>query len=92
VTPEQIERYALPTAPPKATDNRAFSGETCQAEGLAPNVLANILRAAIEQRIDRSVYEKVLRRERRVRATGLGSRYVRSTALTSLTRFTGRRV
>jgi hypothetical protein len=67
VTPEQIERYNLDTAPPKATDNRAFSGRTCQAEALAPDVLANILRTAIEQRIDRHVYEKVLRREQRIR-------------------------
>jgi hypothetical protein len=67
VTPEQIERYSLDTAPPKATDNRAFSGRTCQAEALAPDVLASILRTAIEQRIDRSIYEKVLRREQRIR-------------------------
>jgi hypothetical protein len=26
VTPEQIRQYRLPTAPPKATDNRAFAG------------------------------------------------------------------
>jgi hypothetical protein len=67
VTPEQIERYALPTAPAKDTDKRAFSGETCQAEALAPDVLANILRTAIEQRIDPRVYEQVLRRERKAR-------------------------
>ena len=64
VTPEQIERYALPTAPAKDTDKRAFSGETCQVEALAPDVLANILRTAIEQRIDRRVLERVLRKER----------------------------
>jgi hypothetical protein len=67
VTPEQIERYDLDTAPPKKDDKRAFSGDTCQAEALAPDVLANILRAAIEQRIDRRVYERVLKRERQVR-------------------------
>jgi hypothetical protein len=67
VTPEQIARYDLPTAPPKETDKRAFSGETCQAEALAPDVLASILRTAIEQRIDRRVYERVLRREQRIR-------------------------
>jgi hypothetical protein len=27
VTPAQIRKYRLPTAPPKATDNRAFSGQ-----------------------------------------------------------------
>jgi hypothetical protein len=67
VTPEQIERYELPTAPPKPTDNRAFSGETCQAEALAPDVLANILHTAIEQRIDNRAYKSMLRRERKMR-------------------------
>jgi len=67
VTPEQIETYNLPTAPPKKTDGRAFSGQTCQAEALAPDVLANILHTAIEDRIDHRAYERVLKRERRVR-------------------------
>jgi hypothetical protein len=66
VTPAQIRRYRLPTAPPKPTDKRAFNGRTCQAEALAPDDLADILRIAIEERIDRAVYERVLRRERRV--------------------------
>jgi hypothetical protein len=67
VTPEQIARYRLPTAPAKDTDARAFRGATCQAEALAPDVFADILRAAIEQRIDRGAYDLVLRRERQVR-------------------------
>jgi hypothetical protein len=66
VSPTQIVEFDLPTAPPKETDRRAFNGETCQAEAIAPDVLAAILRVAIEQRIDRAVYERVLRRERRV--------------------------
>ena len=65
VTPQQITRYRLPTAPPKANDNRA--GRTCQAEALAPDVLTGILRNAIEQRIDRTAYERVLRREQHER-------------------------
>jgi hypothetical protein len=65
--PAQIRQYRLPTAPPKATDNRAFSGETCQAEALPPDVLANILRTAIEERVDQRVLDRVLRQERRVR-------------------------
>ena len=40
VIPAQIEALALPTAPAKATDNRAFEGETCQAEAIAPDDLA----------------------------------------------------
>jgi hypothetical protein len=67
VTPEQIAAYSLPTAPPKPTDRRAFAGETCQAEALAPDVLAGILRSAIQSRIDRRAYDRVLRRERQVR-------------------------
>jgi hypothetical protein len=67
VTPEQIRRFRLLTTPPKESDNRAFNGETCQAEALPPDILADILRIAIEERIDRAVYERVLRRERRVR-------------------------
>ena len=67
VTPQQIQRYRLPTAPPKATDNRAFHGQTCQAEALAPDVLAGILRSAIEERLDQHAYARVLRREQRER-------------------------
>jgi hypothetical protein len=67
VTPEQITRHRLTTAPPKATDKRAFSGQTCQAEALAPDVLAAIVRTAIEQRMDRRIYDRVLKRERQLR-------------------------
>ena len=65
VTPDQITRYRLDTAPPKATDNRAFTGKTCQAEALAPDDLAAIVRQAIEERIDQAVLDGVLRREKR---------------------------
>ena len=67
VTPDQIAAYDLPTTPPKADDNRAFNGQTCQAEALAPDVLANILLHAIEARLDRRAYDKVLRREQKIR-------------------------
>jgi len=67
VTPEQVREFNLPTAPPKPTDRRAFSGETCQAEALAPDALAGILCDAIEARIDRRAFDRVLRRERAVR-------------------------
>jgi hypothetical protein len=66
VTPEQIRQYGLPTAPPKSTDSRGFSGQTCQAEALAPDVLARILSDAIESRIDLDVLERVKRREKRM--------------------------
>jgi hypothetical protein len=67
VIPQQIRDLRLPTAPPKLTDRRAFHGQTCQAEAIAPDVLADILRSAIEARIDHAAYQRVLRRERKVR-------------------------
>ena len=63
---EAVAAYGLSTAPPKDTDKRAFTGETCQAEALAPDVLAGILRSAIEARIDRRALDRVLQREQRV--------------------------
>jgi hypothetical protein len=68
VTPEQITRHRLPTAPPKRTDNRAFHGMTCQAEALAPDVTNTILRDAIEQRIDKTKFAKVLKLEKQIRS------------------------
>jgi len=67
LTPAQIREHRLPTSPPKATDNRAFAGETCQAEALPPDVLADILRTAIEERVDRRVLDRVRRQEQRIR-------------------------
>lgn len=67
VTPEHVDQYGLETAPPKPTDNRAFSGETVQAESLPPDILADIVRAAIEANIDGKAYEAALARETRER-------------------------
>jgi hypothetical protein len=66
VTPEQIRQYDLPTAPPKDTDRRALSGATCQAEALSPDLLAQIVRSAIESRIDISVLNRVKKREEQI--------------------------
>ncbi|OYW52330.1 MAG: hypothetical protein B7Y80_20125 [Hyphomicrobium sp. 32-62-53] len=63
VTVEQIEAFNLPTAPPKATDRRAFEGDTVQAEALPPDVLSGIVREAIEARRDRATLEQVLAAE-----------------------------
>ena len=51
---EQVVAYDLPTAPAKASDSRSknWSGGTCQLEALPPDVIADILKAAIERRID----------------------------------------
>lgn len=45
VTAEQVVTYNLPTAPPKTTDRRSFSGTAAtQAEALPPDILAAIVR------------------------------------------------
>jgi hypothetical protein len=68
VTPEQITRLSLPTAEPKKTDRRAFDDDvTVQAEAIPPDELAQIIRTAIDDRIDLRVLEAVLDRERRLR-------------------------
>ena len=65
VTPAQIVQIGLPTAPPKDTDRRAFSGATCQAEAIAPDVLARIVRDAIDARLDRDASARVMKCERK---------------------------
>jgi hypothetical protein len=58
VTPEQIARYALPSAPQKATDNRGeWMAATVQAEALPPDVLAAEIREAIEDTNDASALQ-----------------------------------
>ena len=64
VTPEQAAFYKLPAAPRKPTDRRRFDGdETWQAEALDPRDLADIIRGAIEKRLDRAAYARVLEDE-----------------------------
>lgn len=59
LTADQVRQYALPTAPPKATDSRSkgWEGGTCQLEALPPNVIADILREAIERHINADLLE-----------------------------------
>jgi hypothetical protein len=68
VTPEHIEAYGLPTAPPKPSDRRAFEGETVQAEALPPDVLSSILQQAITDNLDQATYQDALEQERAERA------------------------
>ncbi|MEU1447147.1 hypothetical protein [Streptomyces mirabilis] len=64
LTPEQIAAYHLPTAPPKVTDRRSFSGTaTTQAEALPPDILAAVVREAIEAHRDPAVHLQALARE-----------------------------
>lgn len=68
VTPEQIAEMDLPTAPAKATDRRAFAGETVQAEAIPPDVLTGFLRQAIVSRQDAQIRADLLEREEADRA------------------------
>lgn len=64
VTPDQISRYQLPGAPPKATDKRGtWEGDTVQAEALAPDVLAAEVRQAVTPLIDQDVLAEIHRQE-----------------------------
>lgn len=73
VTPEQIAMLGLPTAPPKATDKRSFDGEdTVQAEAIPPDVLAEIVRQAIDDRIDETAWQQVRAAEEQAKAVLLG--------------------
>lgn len=61
VTPEQVAEKELPTAPPKKTDNRSFSGDlTTQCEAISPPDLARILEDAILSYTDEYKYAEAL--------------------------------
>lgn len=68
VTREQADRLGLPTAPPKPTDRRRFIGDTVQCEAIAPDVLADVMRDAIESRRDSETARAVLATETDMRA------------------------
>jgi hypothetical protein len=58
VTREQAHALDLPTAPPKLTDSRAksFIGETVQCEAIPPDLLNDIVRDAIQTRLDMGIF------------------------------------
>jgi hypothetical protein len=74
LTAEQVAEYKLPTAPPKQEDSRSryWTGETCQLEALAPDVLAEIVKQAIVDRLDFDILSLRLDVERMERAELLG--------------------
>lgn len=62
ITPDQIDAYQLPTAPPKSTDKRgAFTdSRTVQLEAFSPDELLDVLETAIQSRFDMDTYYEVL--------------------------------
>jgi hypothetical protein len=63
VLPEHIHTYDLTTAPPKASDRRAFNGETVQAEALPPDVLVALVLQAVEDNTDMDARDALLATE-----------------------------
>jgi hypothetical protein len=72
VLPFHVWLYGLETAPPKSTDSRSarWQGDaTVQAEALPPDVLATLVRTAIESWQDEDTRDDVIAAEDRDRAT-----------------------
>lgn len=67
ITPDQIREYDLPMAEANPEDIRPFTGRTAQAEALPPPIMEPILKAAIEARLNRAAYNRVLKEEQAVR-------------------------
>lgn len=66
LTDDQVQEYGLDTAPPKSSDTRSANWPydyTAQAEALPPDILANIVREAIEDQLDMAVLNVELARE-----------------------------
>lgn len=68
VTAEHQQTYNLPTGVPKKDDAREFPYDfTVQAEALPPDVLATIVREAIERNIDMDVWQQAVDRQAELR-------------------------
>jgi hypothetical protein len=67
LTAEQVAVHKLETAPPKESDglSKKWSGGTCQLEALDPDVLAKIVRQAIEDQLDLDVWQRQVEAEER---------------------------
>lgn len=66
LTADQVDEYSLDTAPPKGSDTRSAAWPydyTAQAEALPPDILADLVREAIEAQFDLSVYAEVVATE-----------------------------
>jgi hypothetical protein len=71
LTQKQVELFELPTTPPKKTDKRSenWTGDgTCQLEALAPDLLAELITAAIDDFLDLDTYHGQLGQEHGERA------------------------
>jgi len=75
LTAEQVKAHDLETAPAKESDSRSqsWTGGTCQLEALPPDVIADILKAAIERHIDHDqlAFDQTEQRRDRILISGL---------------------
>ena len=78
LTSAQIAFHKLPTAPPKKSDSRSKKweaegkGGTCQLEALPPDILAQVVREAIEDHLDLDLWRRRVEAEGADRAELLG--------------------
>ncbi len=74
LTEDQVAEYDLPSAPPKASDSRSarWVGDTTQAEAMAPDDLAMVVRDAIEEHYDMEVWNRVFEEEKAERLALVG--------------------
>src|SRR5690606_25005108 len=69
LTEEQVDRFDLPTAPPKPSDTRSANwvGETTQAEALPPDTLRDLVVEAVDEWTDATILLKTADEEHRQR-------------------------
>ncbi len=75
LTEEQVDKYSLPSAPPKASDSRSANwiGDTTQLEAMAPNELEEVVVAALAEWIDQDKIDALVDQEEEEREL-VGSR------------------
>jgi hypothetical protein len=71
VTEAQIDELNLPTRPTKTSDSRSrnFEGESVEVDAIAPDTLRRMTRAAIEQHIDPTEFQRLQEIEEQERLT-----------------------
>lgn len=65
LTQQQVEHYALPSAPPKASDSRSATwiGDTTQLEAMAPPELQEVVVEAVAEWIDQDKIDDLVAQE-----------------------------
>jgi len=71
LTADQVVAWGLPTRPTKASDSRAknFKGPSTELDALPPDQLSDLVRQAILDRIDISLWNQIQDRQRQDEAT-----------------------